>query len=836
MSNRPKLFWLGLFLLASGWQFLLPTLTPPHVWLGTLLVTAGALMNGLSLKGAPGPALRRDLSAYAVTALLVCALAPPPHRLGGFVLLTGVVLARPTRSRHRGSGFGQGILLTGVILVVASACLPALLSFFSRFHGMGYAAPLVCQAFRLLGYQAQFQSSTVFVQGYSGVQEYAVASEYFGWPFLFPAVLGALLWQLLGPFNQRFRNVVLFLLAGLVYALGRYVLLALLYLDMPVFPMFWNPWVLCFSFLPLFLLLAVSPLASSPAVVEVEFAQQKGFWLRQALAGAALAVALACFVAAWGWEDAGRVKPGRLVIDEAHSLWEKVDRKYDTEWYGEESGYNYYCLDQFLGYYYRVRHNSSKLTDALLADCDILVIKTPTSAFTPEELDAIERFVRRGGGLLLIGDHTNVFGTSTYLNAIARRFGLHYNYDATYDLPTGGLSFYERPRLLPHPVVQGLPPFLFGTSCTLDVPLGAAIPIRGYALRTAGHDYSATSFFSHNTDGPHVTFGLFPQLGAVKVQRGRVLAFTDSTVFSNFWMFIPGKPELFLGCTNWLNRQNSYAYRSAALAVLSLMLAAAAGFALRGRLAAQFPVLFATGTLGFFAGAWLSAAANRASYPPPAPHTHYRTIAFDRQYSHFELPSESLFHTPNVDYHTFYVWVQRLGYVPRVCPELKTALTDSDGLVMFNPSGPAAEQALLNIKDYVRKGGVLYVFDSPTNRVSAANQILGLFGLALTNGPPADQSIFDSAGKLVARDRHPSLTYGGQGVLFTTNRQPVLSLKREGDGAVIFCGDAELLSNSCLGTTGAVPDETQKRLYSVVFDLFRQIETGKTLAPIRPVD
>jgi len=824
MSNRPKLFWLGLFLLASGWQFLVPSLTPPHFWLGGLLVAAGALVNGVSLKDAPRPVLRRDLLAYALTALLVIVLAPLPHRFGGVVLLAGVILLWPARLGYRGAGFGQGVLLTGVILIATSACLPVLLSFFSQFHRMGYVAPVVSQAFRLFGYQAQCDSSTVFVQAYSGVREYAVASEYFGWPFLFPATLGALVWHLLGPFEHRLRSFLVFLLNALVYALGRYVLLALLYLDVPLFPMFWSPWVLCCSFLPLFLLLAVWPWTSNPFVGRTECAERRGFPLRQALGSAALAVALACLAAAWGWEDMGRVKPGRLIIDEAHSRWEKLDRKYDTGWYGEESGYNYYCLDQFLGYYYHVRHNSAKLSDALLADCDILLIKTPTSAFTPEEIDTIERFVRRGGGLLLIGDHTNVFGTSTYLNDIARRFGLHYNYDATYDLATGGLSFYERPRLLPHPVVQRLPPFLFGTSCTLEVPLGGAIPIRGYALRTAGHDYSATSFFSHNTDGPHVTFGLFPQLGAVKLQRGRVLAFTDSTVFSNFWMFIPGKPELLLGCTNWLNHQSLYEVWAAGLAALSLVLAAAAALGLRGWFTAQFPALLAVGSLGFFAGAYLSAAANCVSYPLPAPLTHYRTIAFERQYSHFELPSDSLFHLPNADFHTFYVWVQRVGYVPRVSPALKAALADNDGLVMLNPTGPTAARDLQSIKEYVRKGGVLYVFDSPTNRASAANRILAQFGLALTNGPPESQSIFDGAGGVVALDRHPGLACGGQGVLFTAKHQPVLALAREGNGTVIFSADAELFSNACLGTTGTVPDETRKRLYGVIFDLFRRIE------------
>lgn len=553
----------------------------------------------------------------------------------------------------------------------------------------------------------------------------------------------------------------------------------------------------------------------------------------RALAAAfALALALICLVAAWGWEDAGQAKPRRLVIDEAHSTWEKIDRKYDTEWFGEESGYNYYCLAKFLGYYYELRHNTDKITDALLADCDVLLIKTPTAAFTADELDAIERFVRRGGGLLLIGDHTNVFGTSTYLNAIARRFGLHYNYDATYDLPTGGLTFYEHPTLLPHPIVQAMPPFLFGTSCTVEAPLSAAIPIQGYALRVAGHDYAATSFFSPSTDGPHVGFGLFPQLAAVKCRRGRVVAFTDSTVFSNFWMFLPGKPELLLGCTEWLNRQNGRSSRSLVLCALGLLLAASAGFSLRGHFAGQFPNLFAGACIGFFLGAFLTQSANRAAYRPPTPHTRYPLICFDRQFSHFELPTEKLFHPPSVDYHTFYVWSQRVGCVPRVGSELDSSLLEAGGLVMLNPSGPLPPRSLRRLVEFVRRGGALYVFDSPTNRASAANQVLGSFGLALTNCCAANLSVFNSAGELVASNRPPILTRGGQGLLFTEQRQPVLARKREARGVVLFSGDAELFANASLGTTAAMPDETQKRLYRVVFDLFDEVKTATLVNPL----
>ncbi len=816
------MFWLGLFLEVSGWQLLLPVFNPSSR-VGLLLIAAGAVLIGLCLRES-APALPGKASlGYGLGALVVVVFAPYPVSIGGALTLGGVALWRLTRWSRRWSGFSFGIILTGVICLFQSALLPLLMSLGSRFHELPGLAPVVCVLFKLFGHDAAWESSTVFVQGSSEVREYAMSGEYFGWFFLANAACGFAAWQMLCQERHRLRHFTLFVLWALAYAVARYFLLALLYLDLPVFSLFWSPWILALSHLPLF----AGCMGTRWTAVEgaCATAPTPGATARPraALGAMTFAAAALCLVAAWGWEDPGQTKPGRLLIDETHSGWEKIDRPYDTEWYGEESGYNYYCLANFLEHYYRVRHYTSRITPALLAECDILIIKTPTAGFTPEEIEAVERFVERGGGLLLIGDHTNVFGTSKCLNSIAHRFGLHYNYDATYDLSTGGLSFYEKPRLLPHPIVQRLPPFLFGTSCTLRVPPGARIPMNGYALRTAGHDYSARSFFSTATDDPRVTFGLFPQLAAVKFKRGRVAAFTDSTVFSNFWMFIPGKPELMLGCTDWLNRRNACAALPLVFAALGLLLAAAGAWRGRRPWPESVPMLLAACAVGVFAGVGLVGAANRAAYPPPAPHTRYPTICFDRQWSHFELPDRTLFHDPIQDFSTLYVWVQRVGFVPRVCAKLADSVRQDDGIVMINPSGSPSQSDLRRLRRFVERGGVLFILDSPANKRLISNQILGMFGLAVAEALPQSQSISNAAGQLVAAGQNARLAIGGTGLLFADGQKPVLSLKRAGKGTVIFSGDAELFANASLGVVSQVPDETLKRLYEVIFRLLREV-------------
>jgi hypothetical protein len=123
-------------------------------------------------------------------------------------------------------------------------------------------------------------------------------------------------------------------------------------------------------------------------------------------------------------------------------------------------------------------------------------------------VESIKAFVKKGGGLCLISDHTNVFGMSNFINPVAGSFGLRFRYEATYDLNSGNLTEYKRPAIMPHPIVQHMPPFLFGTSCTLEAPLTADSVITGYGLKSMYADYSQKNFFSDVPETPAMDFGL----------------------------------------------------------------------------------------------------------------------------------------------------------------------------------------------------------------------------------------------------------------------------------------------------------------------------------------
>ena len=245
----------------------------------------------------------------------------------------------------------------------------------------------------------------------------------------------------------------------------------------------------------------------------------------------------------------------------------------DKEWYGLLSTYNYYNWAEWLDKYYEVdRNTDSLLTSDLLENYDILILKCPTSLYSDEEIYDIVSFVENGGGLYLIGDHTNVFGMNFYLNFISEKFGITFNTDATYDLNSGMTSSYKPDTLFPHVIVQNVDEFDFLTSCTLTAPLTSENVIIGNQILGELGTYSTENFFRiSDRKSLDLEYGLLLQVAAVKYGKGRVLAFTDSTCFSNFCMFMDGYKDFNLGAIEYLNRENNFSYINRVLIIISLI-------------------------------------------------------------------------------------------------------------------------------------------------------------------------------------------------------------------------------------------------------------------------
>ena len=169
------------------------------------------------------------------------------------------------------------------------------------------------------------------------------------------------------------------------------------------------------------------------------------------------------------------------------------------------------------------------------------------------------RFVEQGGGLLLIGDHTNFERSATVMNDITRPMGFIFRDDLLFGFNESPYDELYVPPRVPHPSVQHVPPMDFAVSCSIDpgYSRGRAV-IANTGLWSMGPEYHHDNFHPVPQHCPEMRYGAFVQVWAARHGQGRAVAFTDSTIFSNFCVFQPGKAELMLGMVEWLNHANPW--------------------------------------------------------------------------------------------------------------------------------------------------------------------------------------------------------------------------------------------------------------------------------------
>ncbi len=495
--------------------------------------------------------------------------------------------------------------------------------------------------------------------------------------------------------------------------------------------------------------------------------------------------------------DPGMRKPGRILFDDRlNDVWEQAARRLDTTWFGDFSTYNLSSMVEWLGRRYSVDVNVGRAyTQDLLDRYDVLVVKTPVQALAATEVGAIHEFVDRGGGLLLIGDHTNLLGMSAALNAIAAPYGIQFAYDALADNSHGGFCRYQPGSTGLHPAALGVEAFALMTPCSLILTGGAeAVMVVANAHRDP-HDYAHGSYFGYAGSDPALQYGPAVVAAARRAGHGRVLAFADSTVLSSFAFFREGQDRLTLAAIEYLNRANRLP-RWLSWAVAAAGCVAALWLEMRARrqsggLGAAWLVLVA----GAAAGCWAGGHATAVMYQPPPCQAPPVELLFTADApavtfpptlgSAADLPAAALFDT-------LLVSGQRLGFASRVVTEIPEELDPYAALVLVHPERAPAERSLQVVESWVRGGGALILLDRPGHwDHSATGRYLKPFGVTLTHEAGAVHVV---------------------GALFHPLSAPDFQayVARLGDGCVILVVGAEGLSREGLGHCFGVPTAEER--------------------------
>jgi hypothetical protein len=572
-------------------------------------------------------------------------------------------------------------------------------------------------------------------------------------------------------------------------------------------------------------------------------------------AAIAMAVAVGLITAAVVCDPVGERKKGRILIEEYNpdlsKIWEPTYRPFDTEWYGNPSGYNYATIVSYTTRFYDVHRHprpvyekgkhtyevNGYLTKDILANYDVLLVKVPTRPFAEDEVAAIKEFVENGGGLFLMGEHTNVFKTGTYLNQIARQFGFAFRDDCLFGVDYVFAQSYRRP-LVPHPTVQNVREMEFAVSCSVDPGASAGqAAICSVGLKNKRADYHLFNYYPAPDDAADMRYGAFVQLWTSRHGAGRVAAFTDSTIFSNFCTFDEGKRELWMGILEWLNHKNTSGKNAPGdsrvpMAVVGFILLGA-GLWLGRRTGGGWVALAAAGMFG-----WSAAAYYAWHHPLPDPPRKAQSmplvdVTFDQSVSRPGLPHDGFISGIErpLAFGVFERWVQRVGYFTR---RAKGKDVFQGNLIVFvRPCMPITRDFRKSLLDYVNQGNKILVIDTSqpgdpadlrtkssaggweqtefferAEMPSTANDLLKDFGIKLNQESSLSGELVSSKGWPKVFTRATAAVEGGTPFAWI-NGQPVgasLAWGNQG-GSVTVIGYGWRLCDGHMGFSGDVKPE-----------------------------
>ncbi|TGD95126.1 hypothetical protein [Methylobacterium nonmethylotrophicum] len=426
----------------------------------------------------------------------------------------------------------------------------------------------------------------------------------------------------------------------------------------------------------------------------------------------------------------------------------------------------------------------------VLEGIDALVVIMPRTAFAPAAHEAVWRFVERGGGLLVLGDHTDIWGVMQPINRLLAPVGVRIAYDSAYPLRRHWQYALD---IRPHAVTRGVGDQVeiqIGTGASLDLSGGGAVPflVGRYAFGDQGNltntGYGAGLGDYHYQVGERL--GDVPVAAAARHGLGRVVVFGDTSSFQV--LGVPMAADFVERVLRWLAQPSGGGEEAAWRPILGLGLALA-GLAALWAAGPAMPLPVAAGAA--LAG-WLGA----LLWPVPAsaPLGPASGLAVVDLTASPRFPAQ-LFEAGS--YGGLYTAVFRAGYLPVASRRNQDRLVPQAGLIAFVAPTAILDDARLGaVEALLKRGGTVLVADGRSDP-QAANRVLSLCGLAL-RGPalgPARGAWGDRSVEMV--DAWPVVALPGRTMRtdLSWNGHALVAETRVGEGRCIALGDARFLAD-----------------------------------------
>jgi len=180
---------------------------------------------------------------------------------------------------------------------------------------------------------------------------------------------------------------------------------------------------------------------------------------------------------------------------------------------------------------------SEIITDDILNEIDVFVVINLNVSFSNEELNVIRNYLKNGGSLLVLGDHTDIGGMMDPLNSLVSTYGIRYRFDSALPIDQ---HFKWQPcyQLMYHPStfkVRDNHLIEISVGSCLDIETGTnPIIIGRYGLSDEGNRL--------NSDGAYLgdyEYTAGEQIGDIILAAesyygdGKIIAFGDTSSFQN---------------------------------------------------------------------------------------------------------------------------------------------------------------------------------------------------------------------------------------------------------------------------------------------------------------
>jgi hypothetical protein len=427
--------------------------------------------------------------------------------------------------------------------------------------------------------------------------------------------------------------------------------------------------------------------------------------------------------------------------------------------------------------------------DGALVDVSTLVIIMPRTVFAAAANDAVWRFVDRGGGLLVLGDHTDLFGVMEPLNRLLDPVGIGFSFDSAFPVRRHWQYALD---LHPHALTAGLPDQLeiqigTGSSLRLTGTRSSPLIVGRYAFGDFGNrlNIDRGGLLGDYRYQAGERLSDVPLVATAAHGAGRVVVFGDTSTFQV--LAIPASATFVERIIRWLGVPPQE--RPSPGWSVGGVLLALAGLALLlvHRPAGVLALVAAAAGLGALGHDLLP----RAPLAPTRPAESIAVV----DAAMVPRPSYEFF--ADDSYGGVFTALFRAGYLPLSNVLEGHGLVDRSGFAAFiAPTRMPDASDIRAIEALLARGGTVLVADGRPN-AAAANRLLDVCGLRIGTTPLGPAHVGWESETIDFVDAWPVIAAPGREVQVDAQWKDyaLIAETRVGPGRCIALGDARFLAD-----------------------------------------